>query len=95
MINKAKKEKGDKKKKKKKKTDDGPKLTKSQKWQKKKDEKKKKNQEKIRDFDDYKDEVKFGEIAHAPPTLVAPRKVEKRTSAARVSYCILIFMENN
>ncbi|CAH0563595.1 unnamed protein product [Brassicogethes aeneus] len=85
LINKAKKESKDKqnKKKKKKKKDEGPKLSKSQKWQLKKNEKKNKKAEKPMDFNDFKDEVKFGEIVHAPPTLSAPRRVTKLESAPR------------
>ncbi|KAJ8983933.1 hypothetical protein NQ317_008635 [Molorchus minor] len=61
-----------------------PKLTKSQKWQLKKKEKKSKKRSKtVDEFETYKDQVKFGEIVHAPPSLPAPRKVEKSQNAPR------------
>ncbi|KAJ8959027.1 hypothetical protein NQ318_022281 [Aromia moschata] len=63
--------------------DDTPKLTKSQKWQLKKKEKKMKKSSKVNEFEKYQDQVKFGEIVHAPPTLVAPKKVEKSQNAPR------------
>lgn len=57
-----------------------PRLTKSQKWQKKKKEKKlKKKLNNVDEFEHYKDSVKFGEIVHAPPTLIAPKRVQKVT----------------
>lgn len=93
IIKKIKKEKKEKKMKKKKLKDnkdggkdDLPRLTKSQKWALKKKQKKlKKKSQNFDEFQNYKDEVKFGETVHAPPTLVTPRKVEKSQSAPRVS----------
>lgn len=65
---------------------EGPRLTKSQKWSlKKKLKKMKKKSQTTDDFQQYKDEVKFGETVHAPPTLVTPRRVEKSQNAPRVS----------
>ncbi|CAG9860729.1 unnamed protein product [Phyllotreta striolata] len=72
------KEKGIKKKKKPK-TDQVP--IKLSKWQKRKKKLNEKEQNKemrnIDEFKQYKDNVKFGETAHAPPSLVAPRRVKK------------------
>lgn len=85
LIKKVKKEKTQKKLKKKKNVETNSlRLTKSQKWQKKKKEKKlKKKLENVDEFKQPKDTIKFGEVAHAPPTLVAPKKVQK--VAPRVS----------
>lgn len=41
--------------------------------------------ENVDEFKQYKDEVKFGEIAHVPPSLVAPRRVEKHETVPRVN----------
>uniref|UniRef100_V5GGF6 Coiled-coil domain-containing protein n=1 Tax=Anoplophora glabripennis TaxID=217634 RepID=V5GGF6_ANOGL len=80
LIKKVKKEKAKKKTKKKNVESDSPKLTKSQKWEKKKKEKKLQKRLKSADeFEPVKDTVKFGEIAHAPPTLTLPKKVGKVT----------------
>uniref|UniRef100_A0A6M2DGD3 Putative coiled-coil domain-containing protein n=1 Tax=Xenopsylla cheopis TaxID=163159 RepID=A0A6M2DGD3_XENCH len=61
------------------KIDDGPKLTKSQKRREKLKAKKLKKQEEqcTRDFDDYKDEIKFGEVAKAPPVFTKMPKKNK------------------
>lgn len=87
MLKNIRKQKKEGKQNKKKKTENkGPRLTKSQKWALKKKEKKlKKKSQNIDDFQKYKDEIRFGETVHAPPTLVAPRKVVKSQNAARVS----------
>lgn len=90
MIKKAKKER--KQKGNKKKTPDEPRLTKSQKKTRKLVEKKAQkelNKAAVLDFDDYKDSVQFGEIVHAPPTLITPKKVNKMYGAPRVSDNIL------
>lgn len=76
-----------KKKKKKPLGDPAPKLTKSQKWAKKQAEKKQKKQsatDKDRSYLPQTELIKFGEIAHAPPSLVAPRRVDKTQEAPRV-----------
>lgn len=93
LVKQLQKEKKSKKNKKgkKKKAKDGEqqqKLTKSQKWALKKSEKKKKkesNKEQDNSFVPQKEQVKFGEIVHAPPTLVAPKKVKEIPGAPRVS----------
>lgn len=83
-MGKARKQKDKSKKKKKEPTE--PKLTK---YQKKREKLKAKKQSRLLsntdEFERYKDSVKFGEVAHAPPSLVAPRKVEPSKSAPRVS----------
>lgn len=62
-----------------------PRLTKAEKRKRKlKEKKEKKLQGEVNDFDKYKDNVKFGEIVHAPPNLVLPKKGAK-TLVARVS----------
>lgn len=72
-------------KKKKKMASNEPRLTKSQKWQKKLNERKQRAaMSNIDEFNDFKDNVKFGEVVHAPPTLKAPRKVEQLKNAPRV-----------
>ncbi|CAG9773161.1 unnamed protein product [Ceutorhynchus assimilis] len=67
-------------------TDTEPKLTKSQKWALKKTAKKNKKQNN-KDIDfgfvPQKENFKFGDVVHAPPTLVAPKKVQKIQGAAR------------
>ncbi|KOC69361.1 Coiled-coil domain-containing protein 137 [Habropoda laboriosa] len=65
-------------KKKKKKTTEEPKMTKAEKRKEKlKLKKQKQLEEKIDDFDSFKDQVKFGEVVHEPPQLqVRPRKAE-------------------
>lgn len=71
-----------KKKKKKSKNPEGEvKLTKGQKRKKKIEMKKdKKLQDQIDEFETFKDNVGFGEVAHAPPELkIRPRKAEKET----------------
>lgn len=66
------------------------KLTKSQKWALKKKQKKlKKETQNYDEFQKYKDKVEFGETVHAPPSLVAPRRVEKTKNAARVIHLII------
>ncbi|CAG9824618.1 unnamed protein product [Phaedon cochleariae] len=61
-----------------------PRLTKSQKRQNKlKDKKMRKQQQNADGFEKYKDNVKFGEIVHAPPSLTAPRRAEKLLNAPR------------
>lgn len=86
-IRKEKKEKKNKKKSNKNNAEDTPRLTKSQKWSLKKKQKKlKRKAQNIDDFQKFKDEVRFGETVHGPPTLVAPRKAEKFQSTPRVSY---------
>ncbi|XP_066261517.1 coiled-coil domain-containing protein 137 [Euwallacea similis] len=62
------------------------KLTKSQKWAMKKQEKKQKKKSETNEdynFLPRKEQVKFGEVAHAPPVLVAPKKVAKSQEVAR------------
>lgn len=77
--------KGGKKKKKNKLASNEPRLTKSQKWQKKLNERKQRAaMSKADEFGDFRDNVKFGEVVHAPPTLQAPRKVEQLKNAPRV-----------
>lgn len=79
--------------KKKKKAPDEPRLTKSQKKSRKLAQKKaNKELNKVVDFDDYKDTVQFGEIVHAPPTLVTPKRVNKMDGAPRVSKNTLLFL---
>lgn len=76
---------GKKKKKKKKETSEPPRLTKSQKWQKKITERKQRAAtNKLDEFQNFRDTVKFGEVVHAPPTLKTPRKAEQLKSAPRV-----------
>lgn len=88
LLKKARSKKG-KKKKKKASKDDEPKLTKSQKKLKKITEKKERRElARADDFDKYKDEIKFGEIVHAPPTLDVPRRVSKTNVASRVSFIL-------
>ncbi|KAF7996891.1 hypothetical protein HCN44_002537 [Aphidius gifuensis] len=69
-------------KKKKKKNILEPKLTKSQKKKVRLNSKKeKKLQDNIDEFKNYKDDIKFGEIAHAPPDIkVRPKKTENMTT---------------
>ncbi|KAG5891730.1 hypothetical protein JTB14_000333 [Gonioctena quinquepunctata] len=87
-LKKARKEKEEKGKKgkKKKKTNESNSLRLS-KWQKRQRKlKEKTDRKKLQDVDEfkkYKDDVKFGEIVHAPPSLTTPRKVEKQLSAPR------------
>ncbi|KAL3274539.1 hypothetical protein HHI36_015921 [Cryptolaemus montrouzieri] len=88
ILKETKKEKKEKKLAKKKKgendTEQGPRLTKSQKRQLKlKEKKKKKKMGKMDEFHTFSDNVKFGEIVHAPPTLTAPRLVAKENTAPR------------
>lgn len=75
-MQKARKQQTDKKVKKKKKVDvTEPRLTKSEKRKLKlKVKKEKKLMSKVDDFDKYKDNVKFGEVVHKPPTLPLPKK---------------------
>lgn len=81
---KSKEEQKGKKKKKKKEKEGAVRLSK---WQKRKkklnDKKERKEMENVDEFKQYKDEVKFGEIAHVPPSLVAPRRVEKHETVPR------------
>lgn len=72
-------------KKKKKKNILEPKLTKSQKRKAKLNSKKeKKLQDNIDEFKNYKDDIKFGEIVHAPPDLkVRPKKSENMTTKVK------------
>lgn len=65
-------------KKKKRKNINEPKMTKSEKRREKlKLKKQKQMEEKVDDFDSFKDQVKFGEVAHEPPQLkVRPRKAD-------------------
>ncbi|XP_071107269.1 coiled-coil domain-containing protein 137-like isoform X2 [Haliotis cracherodii] len=52
--------------------------------QKHKEKKKEKDREKERDFSQFKDEVQFGEVVHAPPTLsVLPRKAHTEQGVPR------------
>ncbi|CAG9827684.1 unnamed protein product [Diabrotica balteata] len=75
---------GKKKKKKKKDKPEAPRLSKWQKRKKKLDEKQQRKElVNVDEFKEYKDHVKFGEIAHAPPSLIAPRRAEKLQSAPR------------
>lgn len=62
-----------------------PKLTSLQKLKLKKQAKKQqKNDEKVKEFQEYQqEEIKFGEIVHAPPQLVVPRKAEKNVTVPR------------
>ncbi|XP_050498003.1 coiled-coil domain-containing protein 137 [Diabrotica virgifera virgifera] len=90
LLKKAKKKKikeekdGKKKKKKKKDKPEAPRLSKWQKRKKKLDEKQQRKENvNVDEFKEYKDHVKFGEIAHAPPSLIAPRRAEKLQSAPR------------
>lgn len=70
---------------KKKKVDPEPKLTKAQKRNIKLKEKKQNRLENNTDeFERYRDSVKFGEVAHAPPTLVLPKKAANAQVAPRV-----------
>ncbi|XP_072396757.1 uncharacterized protein [Diabrotica undecimpunctata] len=81
---KQKEEKDGKKKKKKKDKPEAPRLSKWQKRKKKLDEKQQRKElVNVDEFKEYKDHVKFGEIAHAPPSLIAPRRAEKLQSAPR------------
>ncbi|XP_056644374.1 DNA ligase 1 [Diorhabda sublineata] len=81
---KLKEEKGLKKKKKSKDKTETVKLSKWQKRNKKLKEKKgKRGIENIDEFKEYKDPVKFGEIVHAPPTLIKPKKAEKILTVPR------------
>ena len=65
-----------------------PRLTKSQKRRLKLAERKKKKMDgKVDGFKKFEDRVKFGEQAHAPPTLTAPKKVKNRDEVPRVNYC--------
>lgn len=81
---KQKEEKGLKKKKKSKDKVETVKLSKWQKRNKKLKEKQEKREFKnIDEFREYKDQVKFGEIVHAPPTLTQPKKVEKTQTVPR------------
>lgn len=73
-----------KKQKKGKKKTNKPTLTKSQKRQLKLKERKEKKLL-AQDIEVTRDEVKFGEIVHAPPTLSFPRKAAKLDGAPRVS----------
>jgi len=80
------KKKGKGKKKEKKNGETELKLTKSQKWARKKAEKKKKQiarKEEEYSFESRREQVRFGEIVDAPPTLVSPKKVSKLESAPR------------
>lgn len=89
MLRKARKEQKQKGKKKKvsKKMDEKPKLTKAQKRKAKLQEKKQhKLESNIDEFEKYKDNVKFGEVTHAPPTLVLPKKVNKSILTPRVNH---------
>lgn len=45
----------------------------------------KKKENNMDEFKNYKDDVKFGEVVHAPPTLPLPKKVQATNSAPRVS----------
>lgn len=57
-------------------------LTKAEKRKNKlKEKKERKSLEKIDDFDSYKDSVEFGEIVHAPPSLLLPKKGSKKVAA--------------
>lgn len=76
--------------KKKKATEEKPRLTKSQKRSLKLKEKKQKKAENNFTFDTQKDEVRFGEVVHEPPTLVAPRKTEKNDNKRKV-YVFIYF----
>jgi hypothetical protein len=72
------------KKKKKKKDEEEPRLTKSQKRRLKLAEKKKKKLDgKFDEFEKFQDHVEFGEQAHAPPTLTAPKKIKTNGEAPR------------
>lgn len=63
-----------------------PKLTKSQKRLKKlADKKERKELDRIDEFAKFADQVPFGEVATAPPTLPTPKKVSKTNLAPRVS----------
>ncbi|XP_050297903.1 coiled-coil domain-containing protein 137 [Anthonomus grandis grandis] len=89
FVKKIKKERNQKKSKKgKKKAEEGaqPKLSKQQKWALKKKEKKEKkitNREEDYNLQPKKEIIKFGEVVHAPPNLVAPRRVDKNEGASR------------
>lgn len=76
------------KKKKKKGQNEEPRLTKWQKRKLKQDQKKKdKIENNFEGFEKFKDEVRFGELVHAPPNLTAPKKVKsQQQGGARVSY---------
>lgn len=85
MLQEARKEKKQKGKKKKKKVDSEPRLTKAQKRNVKlKEKKQNKLENNIDEFERYTDSVKFGEVAHAPPTLVLPKKAGNLHCAPRV-----------
>lgn len=72
-------------KKKKKKANAEPKLSNSEKRKLKVQERKENKQVKaMEDFKTFKDNVAFGEVVHAPPTLSAPRRVESLKCAPRV-----------
>nr|AEE61627.1 unknown [Dendroctonus ponderosae] len=85
-VRKENKEAKTKKKKKKPRADSEPKLTKSQKWALKQAEKKRKKQlatDQDHSYLPQKEQIKFGEIVHAPPSLVAPRRVDKSQETPR------------
>lgn len=83
MLKLKSKHKNIKKKKKVKKPEDEVKLTKNQKRKKKLEMKKdKKLQDDIDEFKTFRDNVAFGEVAHAPPELkIHPKKIDKSDSA--------------
>lgn len=92
LMRKARKEDGKKIKKKPKKTVTEPRLTKAEKRKLKlKVKKEKKLLGKVDDFDKYKDTVKFGEIAHAPPSLAVPKKLATKLVAKVRRKLIKIF----
>ncbi|XP_023026308.2 coiled-coil domain-containing protein 137 [Leptinotarsa decemlineata] len=84
-LKKLKKDQNSNKKKKKKNNEkDSPRLSKWQKRQKKlKLKKMDKNLFHEDDIEKYKDTIKFGEVAHAPPSLITPRKVGTQQNAPR------------
>lgn len=86
-----------KKKKKVKNSEDEVRLTKSQKRKNKLEMKKsKKLQDQIDEFKTFKDNVAFGEVAHAPPVLkIRPRNVDKNDSdRVRIFFQIIIVIKN-
>lgn len=75
------------KKKKKKKDTDKPKMTKAErKKEKLKLRKQKEMEEKLDDFDSFKDEVQFGEVAHEPPQLKIRPKNANSISTSKVHF---------
>lgn len=77
LLEYVKKARKDKKPKKKKRANVAPKLTKSEKRKLKLMEKKQRKENDNIDFETRKDEIKFGETVHEPPTLILPRHADK------------------